>query len=188
MKEDENKVFKETITSLFKSISDNQIDNAVENINSVFTEEFLNSLSSRVAIKSFDFNRLTLKKSCSDLYNYYVINNLRIPKNNENYYRIIFFLENYDFINNHIKNIIIRKEGTSCSSDKSRRIMKYIFDYFVENKEIVLDYDSADSIVFLPQTILKDQESILCLFNAIYRLFYGYVDEYIKLLTEYYLQ
>ena len=53
-----------------------------------------------------------------------------------------FFLINSSFIEQNFKHWIVNKEGTACSSDKSRTIMNRLYTWFKDNKEIVLRYYS----------------------------------------------
>ena len=103
----------------------------------------------------------------------------RFPKSQN----MSFLLRNYEFVEHHFCKLIIKEEGSSCSSDKSRTILKYLFDYFETGTVISFDYNQ-EYTYHLPKNILKTHEAIISCFEALHELYYGKPDKYLKILQK----
>jgi len=98
--------------------------------------------------------------------------------NNED---VIFIIKNSNFIENNFSNLIINKEGSACSSDKSGTIMNKLINYYKTGEKITFDYD-AEYTYHLPKTIFKTHEHIIMFYIGLKKLFYGDNKKYIEAL------
>lgn len=97
---------------------------------------------------------------------------------------IHFLLMNHQFVESHFLKWIIQKEGSACSSDKSRTIMSSIFKSKQTDGKIKWDYD-AEYTYHLPKKVFKTHEEIISFFESLYHLFYGNPDKYLNHLQKY---
>lgn len=94
-----------------------------------------------------------------------------------------FLFREYSFIENHIKELIARVEGLGCSADKSRTVIKKLFNYFKNQVAIEFDY-SREYTFHFPKKVLCEQSEILAYFNALHQLFYGRPTSYVEVLIQ----
>lgn len=91
-----------------------------------------------------------------------------------------FLFQRIDFVEIHFLNLIEKIEGSACSADKSRTIMRCIARFLIDGSEIKFDYEQ-EYTYHLPKKVFLDHESIMNFFDAIYNLYYG---DHIKYIYE----
>lgn len=93
--------------------------------------------------------------------------------------KAIWVLTHADFIENQFKKMIVKYEGSPCSADKSRTIMRRLFFFYHLGQNIIFDYN-GEYTYHLPKTIFKTEESIIAFFDAIMSLYYGDPTKYLE--------
>ena len=94
---------------------------------------------------------------------------------------VVFIIQNYFFIENHFINLIKIVEGSVCSSDKSRTILRCLFDFYKNGNKIKFNYNQEYTF-HLPKLIFKTHENIIEFYEAIKNLYYGNNEKYLKVL------
>ena len=101
-----------------------------------------------------------------------------LSKNKEMY----FFLINSSFIENNFRYWIEKKEGSACCSDKSRAIMKRLFGWFKDGREIIFD-KNEEYTYHHPKVVFTTHEEIVSFYNALHFLYYGNPNQYLSILS-----
>ena len=94
-----------------------------------------------------------------------------------------FFLVNSSFIEQNFKHWIEKKEGMPCCSDKSRTIMKRLFNWFKDDKEIVFDKDE-EYTYHHPKKVFTTHDEIISFYDALHYLYYGNPNQYLSILSK----
>lgn len=101
-----------------------------------------------------------------------------LPENREAH----FILSRYSFLNSHFKKIIERREGSSCSADKSRTILSRLLQYYLNGQEVV--FDPGEEYTFgHPTVVFTTHREIVEFFEALRNLYYGIPGKYLAILT-----
>lgn len=82
---------------------------------------------------------------------------------------------NYNFYFNNIKYIIIRRNGTSCSVDRTNWVIRMYYDYLKTNK---IPNIPEDKKFFIPT--FGTGEDWMGIMNSLYELYYGNPLSYLK--------
>jgi hypothetical protein len=90
-----------------------------------------------------------------------------------------FLAKNYTFVEENFKSLIVKYEGSACSTDKSRTILRALFHFFVAGKKIVFD-QSQQYTYHLPRYLFTSHEEILEFFDGLYRLYYGKSENFMR--------
>lgn len=90
-----------------------------------------------------------------------------------------FFLRKSNFIENNFKHWIVRKEGSPCSSDKSRTIMKSLFNYFKNNEEIIFNLEQ-EYTYHIPKKVFNNHSDIIEFFKSLHHMYYGNPEYYLE--------
>lgn len=90
-----------------------------------------------------------------------------------------FFLKHGEFTQRHIEKLIVQFEGSACSCDKSRTIMKRLIRYHMTGEEIKFNYD-GEYTYHLPKRIFKTHDEIINFTNSLADLYYGKYEKYIR--------
>lgn len=93
-----------------------------------------------------------------------------------------FILKHSQFIERHFEGLIRQHEGFACCADKSRTIMNKLFLAYLNDEEIVFNYD-AEYTYHLPKKIFKTHDDIIMFFEGVYSLYYGKPEKYLKSLS-----
>ena len=93
-----------------------------------------------------------------------------------------FLMKNSQFIEAQFEKIIEKNEGSACCADKSRFIMRSLFNYFTTGKEIELNR-AQEYTYHLPKKVFTTHEQIVGFFDGVMRLYYGQYEPYIKALS-----
>ena len=91
-------------------------------------------------------------------------------------YKPNFIYVNYSFLEKHIRNICILREGSSCCADKSRYILRMYLEYSKNGK--IPDFNPNVEKYWVPN--FGDNQMWINYCDSLYKLFYGYTDEYFK--------
>lgn len=89
-----------------------------------------------------------------------------------------FLMANSRFIECHLDRIFTRFEGSACSHDKTRAVMKAAMRFFTSAKPIEFDY-TQEFTYHLPKKVLKDHDSIINFITSLNYLLYGNPDRYL---------
>lgn len=92
---------------------------------------------------------------------------------------LCFLYRHYSYVNAHFRELFSRLEGGPCCADKSGTMIWVLTEYFKTGQNIELDY-KQEYTFHLPNKILKTHDDILEYFNAIWALYYGNPDKYLK--------
>lgn len=85
---------------------------------------------------------------------------------------VIFIYKNSQYIDRSFAQLFIKYEGSACSSDKSRTIVKRLVDFYQTGKKIEFDYN-AEYTFHMPKTIFKTHEHIVLFYEGLKDLQYG---------------
>lgn len=96
---------------------------------------------------------------------------------------VVFLIKNQNFIKHNFSKIIIKKEGTACSSDKSRTIMKRLINYYKTGENIEFDYNQ-EYTYHLPKKVFTKHEDIVRFYESLKSLYYGSFENYLNVLKE----
>ena len=166
-----------------KEISSESIGQALMGLAEVFHQEeneFYKELSKDVKktdIDNYDDFYRKLVRPAEKYWSGFI--RTELSKNKE----LDFFLINSSFIEQNFKHWIVNKEGTACSSDKSRTIMNRLYAWFKDNKEIVFDKDE-EYTYHHPKIVFTTHEEIVSFYNALHYLYYGNPKQYLSMLSE----
>lgn len=94
-----------------------------------------------------------------------------------------FLMANTRFIENHLDKIFSRFEGSACSHDKTRTVIKAVLRFFITQKPIEFDY-AQEYTFHLPKKVLKDHDSIISFITGLHYLHYGNPDRYLVAMKE----
>jgi len=89
-----------------------------------------------------------------------------------------FLFRHSRFVENHFKNLIAQFEGSSCSVDKARTVMRRLLTFFQTGKRIAFDYTETYTYN-LPKRVLCEHDEIVAYFDGLRSLFYGISAPYI---------
>lgn len=89
-----------------------------------------------------------------------------------------FLMANSHFIESHLDKIFSRFEGSACSHDKTRTVIKHVLRFFTTKKPIEFDYNQEYTF-HLPKKVLKDHDSIIAFITGLHHLYYGNSDHYL---------
>lgn len=92
-----------------------------------------------------------------------------------------FILLNSDFIEQNFKEIVEKIEGMACCVDKSRTILKRLFNFYNSDKtkEIEFNYE-AEYTYHLPKKVFTTHEDIINFYQALKFLYYGQSQKYLE--------
>ncbi|MCV9964871.1 hypothetical protein OIU34_23545 [Pararhizobium sp. BT-229] len=98
--------------------------------------------------------------------------------------RLAFLLINQVFVSRHVRNLFVDIEGSACCADKERTVMRALLRHYHKGARIEFNYD-GEYTYHLPQIVLRDHESVVAYFEALYGLYYGnpkaYMQEMLKI-------
>lgn len=166
-----------------KDISTEKIAQVMESMVGIFHQEeddFYKELSKNVKATEIenheDFYR-KLVRPAEKFWSGFI--RTEISKNNN----LDFFLINSYFIENNFRFWIQNKEGSACSSDKSRTIMKRLYSWFLNEQEIVFD-ENEEYTYHHPKKVFTNHDEIIAFYNALHHLHYGNPQNYLLIISE----
>ncbi|WP_440880652.1 hypothetical protein [Tenacibaculum sp. C7A-26P2] len=98
--------------------------------------------------------------------------------NNED---VVFIIKNQNYIEHNYARIIEQKEGSPCSADKSRTIIKCLLDYYKSGQEINFNYEQ-EYTYHLPKEVFKTHDHIIKFYEGLKHLWYGNNRKYLEAL------
>lgn len=99
---------------------------------------------------------------------------VEISKNNE----VNFLLLHYNFVEYQFQKIIVDVEGSACSADKSRTIMRRLFNWLNKGEKIEFDYN-GEYTYHLPKTVFNTHEEITEFYDGVKNIYYGHYQKYL---------
>jgi hypothetical protein len=90
-----------------------------------------------------------------------------------------FLMGNSSFVSNHLDEIFTKFEGSACSHDKTRTVLRGLMRFFTTEQPISFNYEQEYTFG-LPKKVLKSHDSIVEYFKGLRHLFYGNPDYYLK--------
>lgn len=87
-----------------------------------------------------------------------------------------FIYANYSFLENHIKNLCVLREGSYCCADKSRHILEMYLKYSITGEILVFNPDIER--YWIPN--FGDNQMWINYCDSLCRLYYGDTEEYFK--------
>ena len=96
---------------------------------------------------------------------------------------VVFIHKKYGYIERHFCSLIENIEGSVCSADKSKMIIKRLVKFYALGEKIEFDYN-AEYTYHLSTKIFKTHERIIAFYEALRELYYGKPLKYITILTE----
>lgn len=116
---------------------------------------------------------------------WYVLTKLTDWKMND---KLLFLIQQSFFVQNSFEKIIIKNEWSPCSVDKSSFIMKRLYDYFLDSKEMdfspFIDKSWIEYSYHIPKRVFTKQNTILDFFEALMYLYYWDWWKYINFIVE----
>jgi hypothetical protein len=91
-----------------------------------------------------------------------------------------FLLAHFSFLNSHFQKVLQRREGVQCSADKSRNILRQLLQHLLTGKPIRFDPEEPYSFN-QPRSVFTTQTEILDFFEALYALYYGEPERYLRI-------
>jgi len=96
-------------------------------------------------------------------------------KNDSN---LVFLLNNTTFVKLNFECWIEKIEGVTCCADKSRTILRRLYNYFLTGEEIFFDY-SEEYTYHYCKTIFNTHKKIIEHFDSLQDLYYGNPNYYL---------
>lgn len=96
---------------------------------------------------------------------------------------VVFIIKNQNYIEHNYAKIIETQEGSACSADKSRTIMRSLVNYYTSGKEISFNYEQ-EYTYHLPKKVFKTHDQIINFYEGLKNLWYGDNRKYLEALTK----
>lgn len=93
-----------------------------------------------------------------------------------------FLFKNFRFVERQFRSLVEKYEGSACSADKTRAILKALVAFLTQGKVIEFNYEQ-EFTYHLPKTIFKTHEQIVTFYLSVRELHYGSSEAYLKALT-----
>lgn len=90
-----------------------------------------------------------------------------------------FLMGHSSFVSSHLDRIFQKFEGSACSHDKTKTVMRALMRFFTTGEPISFNYDQEYTFG-LPKKVLKTHDSIVYYFNGLHHLYYGNSDHYLQ--------
>lgn len=120
-----------------------------------------------------DFHRLAVRP-LND-----VLEGLLIAETPEASPRLRFLLHHYDFVEKQVLALVTEMDGHAYSADRCRTILRALAGFLKDGRRIEFDY-AQQYTYHLPRKALASHEEVLDFFDAIYELFYGRRDRFLR--------
>lgn len=103
-------------------------------------------------------------------------NTLHEPSISKNKHKPNFIYKNYKFLESHIRELCILREGHSCCADKSRHILNMYMNYSINGN--IPEFNPNDENFYFPN--FGDYKMWIEFCDSLYKLYYGHTKEYFK--------
>ncbi len=94
---------------------------------------------------------------------------------------VVFIIQNQKFIEHNFARIIEEKEGSPCSADKSRTIMRSLLNHYKSGQKITFNYEQ-EYTYHLPKKVFKTHDHIIKFYEGLKFLWYGDNKKYLEAL------
>lgn len=94
-----------------------------------------------------------------------------------------FLFMQYTFVDNHLTYLYHQFEGVACCADKSRMVIRSAIQSLMTGDEIVFNHEQEFTF-HLPEKIATDHDGVMALLKALYRLYHGRPNDYLKFMLE----
>lgn len=91
--------------------------------------------------------------------------------------KLLFLFTKKNYVENHFRRVIEKYEGSACCADKSRFLLRALARHMVNGQTIEFNWNQQYTFHY-PEKTFTNHLEIWSFFSAIYRLYYGYPDEY----------
>lgn len=166
-----------------KDISTEKIAQVMESMVGIFHQEeddFYKELSKNVKATEIENHEDFYRKLVRPAEKYWGgFIRTEITKSNE----MVFFLINSNFIENHFRYWIEKKEGSACSSDKSRAIMKRLYYWIKDEQKIIFDANE-EYTYHHPKKVFTTHDEIDSFYLGLHHLHYGNPQQYLSIISE----
>lgn len=105
-----------------------------------------------------------------------IANNLHEPSVCRDKNKPNFIYANYSFLEGHIKQLCVLREGSSCCADKARYILKMFLNYSIDG--IIPEFDPTLEKYWIPN--FGDNQMWMEYCDSLYLLYYGKTEKYFK--------
>ena len=169
----EKEVFEEVLNHIF---------NVITNEEKVASEKAIQSIVNELSAENIkemnpeEFNWRIGDKVNNRLYEIARVLSSTPNQNIKNKDKPIFIYVNYDFLEENIRNLCIKREGHSCCADKSREIIRMYMEYCLTEK--VRLFNPNEEHYYTPNFGTNDDWINYC--DGLYELYYGKPEKYIK--------
>jgi len=90
-----------------------------------------------------------------------------------------FLFQNAGFVESHFRRQIESIEGSACSADKTRTVMRALLRRLADGVPIQFDY-GQEYTFHLPTTVFRTEAEIVKFFDALRRLHSGFAQQYVE--------
>lgn len=98
-----------------------------------------------------------------------------------------FLFKHSEFVESHFLALIVKFEGSACSSDKSKTVLRRLLGYLKTGEEITFDY-TQEYTYHLPKRVFTDHGEITRFFAALRQLYHGNSEQFIKTVHDIYIR
>ena len=92
-----------------------------------------------------------------------------------------FIFKRSDFVERHFCRVIGRVEGSACSMDKTRSIVRALLAFYAHGRRIEFDGSVAPSYG-QPLRVFRDHDQIVSFLEGLFHLYYGAPEKYLAAL------
>lgn len=96
--------------------------------------------------------------------------------------KVIFLIQNFQFLEEHFVYLIKAKEGFACSADKSSTIMRALARFLITGQEIKWNYDQ-EYTYGLPKEVFATHEEVIVYFDALHSFHWGNPEKYFTVMS-----
>lgn len=166
-----------------KEISTEKIAQVMESMLDIFHQEeneFYKELSKNVKATEIENHEDFYRKLVRPTEKYWGgFIRTEITESNE----MVFFLINSNFIENHFRYWIDKKEGSAYSSDKSRAIMKRLYYWIKDEQKIIFDANE-EYTYHHPKKVFTTHDEIDAFYLGLHHLHYGNPQQYLSIISQ----
>ena len=160
-----------------KTVIDNILNTAKEETKKTQYDN-IQAIKEYIELSNLDYFSLFVKHEFSNMLDILLSNTYpNLP--DKNIYKMAIIILEYKLFERNILNLIIKYEGTCCSVDKSRWLIRAYFKYLINNEKINMDI--GEKCYWKPKFGKSDQW--IELMDSIIDLYYGKPNRFIKIFS-----
>jgi len=168
-----DEIMKEAVTSLFQTIYKENIEKTQEIVEEVIEKFKLSNIDISDPENFSLFISSRLNDSLQHLSSLLHDTPLDTIKDK---YKTAFIYSNYRFLKSNIEELCVKREGSSCSADKSRWIIGNYLKYSLT--EEIPDINTEEEHYWIPKFGSGEEWMLFC--DGLYGLFYGHTEKYLN--------